>query len=127
LFIETLGRRGLGGGAVRVLVEDLKNQFPILDPSHLTAAQQNDLKKAFGRLMRRETYNVFSELGLPEPNREYSNIDPDEISLKKVLPDRRELDKIIFEAIGLNEAEQLEVYREMVILAKNRLIKAQSV
>ena len=44
-----------------------------------------------------------------------------------LLPDRRELDRIIFEALGLTEEEQLEVYRAVVELVKNRLVKARPV
>jgi hypothetical protein len=39
---------------------------------------------------------------------------------------RRELDKIIFEVLGLTEEEQLEVYRVVLELVKNRLLKAKS-
>jgi len=45
----------------------------------------------------------------------------------QIMPDRRELDKIIFKARGLTEKEQLEVYRAIVELVKNRLVKARSV
>jgi hypothetical protein len=44
-----------------------------------------------------------------------------------VLPDRRALDWVVFEVLGLSEAEQLEIYRAMVELVKSRLVKAQSV
>jgi hypothetical protein len=42
------------------------------------------------------------------------------------MPDRRELDKIVFGALGLTEEEQLEVYRAVLELVKNRLLKAKS-
>ena len=42
-------------------------------------------------------------------------------------PHRRELDKVVFKALGLTEGEQLEVYRAVVELVKNRLAKAGSV
>ena len=42
-------------------------------------------------------------------------------------PDRRALDEVVFEALGLTEEEQLEVYRAVVELVKNRLVKARSV
>jgi len=43
------------------------------------------------------------------------------------MPGRRELDRIVFEALGLAEEEQLEVYRAVVELVKNRLVKVRSV
>jgi hypothetical protein len=42
------------------------------------------------------------------------------------MPDRREFDKIVFEALGLTEEEQLEVYRAVLELVKNKLLKAKS-
>lgn len=78
-------------------------------------------------MVNREIKSIFEELGLPKPNRDLSNINPEDVSLDKVLPDRRELDKVIFEALGLTEDEQLEVYKAVVELVKWRLAKAQSV
>jgi hypothetical protein len=78
-------------------------------------------------MAQREVKSIFEELGLPKPNRDYSNIDPSAVSLDKVLPDRRALDAVVFEVLGLSETEQLEVYRAVVELVKSRLVKAQSV
>ncbi len=53
---------------------------------------------------------------------------PDEVSLDKVKPARRELDKIIMgDILGLTEDEQLEVYRAVVDLVRSRIEKAKSV
>ncbi len=38
------------------------------------------------------------------------------------MPDRGELDKVVFEAVGLTKEEQLEVYRAVVELVKNRTV-----
>lgn len=43
------------------------------------------------------------------------------------LSDRRELDRVVLKVLGLIEEEQLEVYRAVVELVKNRLVKAGSV
>jgi hypothetical protein len=85
------------------------------------------LKKAFYHLSVRAVKPMLEELGLPKHNEDYSNIRLEDVSLDKVLPDRRELDKVVFEAIGLTEEEQLEVYQAVVTLVKNRLVKARSV
>lgn len=37
------------------------------------------------------------------------------------------LDGVVFEVLGLTEAEQVEVYRAVVELVKHRLVKARSV
>jgi len=128
LFIEILGRRGLGGGAIRVLVEDLKYLFVV--PNLYIFASTNksgSLKEVLSQMAKRGIKNIFEELGLPKPNRDYSNINPEDVSLDNILPDRRELDAVIFEILGLTEEEQLAVYRAVVELVKNRLVKARSI
>ncbi len=47
--------------------------------------------------------------------------------IDKVKPDRRELDKVVSEILGLTEEEQLEVYRAIIDLVNSRLEKAVSV
>ncbi|MEM1558288.1 MAG: hypothetical protein QXG12_06820 [Thermoproteota archaeon] len=67
----------------------------------------------------RESYSVFKELGANSP---------EEVSLDKVKPDRIELDKIVMdEILGLSEEEQLEVYRAVIKLVKDRIERAKSV
>ncbi|MGB9835031.1 MAG: hypothetical protein ACPLPW_08720, partial [bacterium] len=76
------------------------------------------LIKALKILGNREIGSVFDELGASSP---------EEVSLDKVKPDRRELDKIIMgEILGLTDEEQLEVYRAVVDLVKSRIEKAKS-
>ena len=58
---------------------------------------------------------------------DYNNINPGDISLDRGPSDQRELDKIVVEAMVLTEEEQLEVYKAVVELVKNRLVKAGSV
>ncbi|MCX7925039.1 MAG: hypothetical protein N2554_04425 [Fimbriimonadales bacterium] len=102
-------------------------QVPLPNPAALTTAQRERLLAAFEQMAGREVKSIFEELGLPKPNKDYSNIRPEDVSLEKVLPDRRALDQVVFEVLGLSEAEQLEVYRAVVELVKSRLVKAQSV
>lgn len=42
-------------------------------------------------------------------------------------PERWALDEVVFDVLGLTDAERLEVYRAVVDLVKNRLTKARSV
>jgi hypothetical protein len=73
----------------------------------------------FNKLCQRECLSIFDEIGADSP---------EEVSLDKVKPDRRELDKIIMgEILGLTEEEQLEVYRAVIELVKSRIDKAKSV
>lgn len=85
---------------------------------------------AFHRLSQRPIRSIFEELGYPKPNRDYSNVDPSALTLEQVQqasPDRYELDSILFEALGLTHEERLAVYRAVVQLVKDRLVKAKSV
>ena len=126
LFASLLGRVALGEGVLQYAVFEME-QILLLSENVLTPSHGKLLKKAFERIAGREIKSIFEELGLPKPNKEFSNINSRDISLDKILPDRRELDKVVFETLGLTEAEQLEVYRAVVELVKNRLVKAGSV
>jgi hypothetical protein len=106
LLIEVLGRRGLGGGAVRVLVEDLRFQFPVLGPSAFAPSQRTQLLAAFQGLSNREVHSVFNELNQS---------------------DRRALDNVVFDVLGLTAGECEAVYEAVVELVKRRLEKAKSI
>lgn len=115
LMLEVLGRKNLGEGALEFLKPDIEGLpvFTALNECNVT-------------ILNPTRRTVFEELGLPKPNRDLSNINPDDVSLDKVMPDRRALDKVIFEALGLTEEEQLEVYKAVVELVKARLVKAKT-
>jgi hypothetical protein len=109
-FIEVLGRGNLGEGAIRILANDLEKIFPVLaipdiiDVSSFFYRKQNGVLTEFGfdrRLPIRDQ----------DPN---------------PLPDRKELDDIIFNALGLTEEERKEVYWVTAELVKQRLDKAGS-
>jgi len=129
LLAEIFGR-GKGLGGLNLYGPELKT-LPIPNPTLFVDTRRKPLLDAFQRLASREVKSIFVELGLPEPctneAHPYCNIIAEDLSLDNVLPDRRALDKIVFEALGLTEAEQLEVYRAVVELVKNRLVKAGSV
>jgi hypothetical protein len=112
-LIETLGRRGLGGGAIRLVRIDLLN-FPVLKISN-----NKKLIKIFNKISRREIKSIFEELGI-DPSKPIRDQEP------KPLPDRAELDKIIFDELGLTEEERKEVYWSVCELVKQRLEKAKS-
>jgi type I restriction-modification system DNA methylase subunit len=129
LLAEIFGR-GKGLGGLNLYGPELK-ALPIPNPDLFRDARRRSLLDAFQVLASREVKNIFVELGLPEPctseAHPYCNIISEDLSLGSVLPDRRALDKIVFEALGLTAAEQLEVYQAVVELVKNRLVKAGSV
>jgi len=82
--------------------------------------RKHDIKggKIPKKILGRKTLTVFEELGASTP---------EGVSLDKVKPDRRELDKIVMgEILGLTDEEQLEVYRAVVDLVKSRIERAKS-
>ncbi|MDK2983601.1 MAG: hypothetical protein PWP19_1079 [Thermococcaceae archaeon] len=123
---ELIGRTNLGEGALDTAVYEIPQYLLIISPSSLEPHHVQRLFGAFQQMANREIKSIFEELGLPKPNKDFSNINPDDVSLDKVMPDRRELDRVIFEALGLTEEEQLEVYRAVVELVKTRLVKAKT-
>jgi hypothetical protein len=115
LFIEIDGITNLGEGAVYTNVYQLKR---LQIPSSVTKKQQTLLSSLLRHLSNRKILPIFQELGASTF---------EEVSLGKVKPDRRELDKIIMgEILGLSDDEQLKVYRAVVDLVKSRLEKAKS-
>lgn len=123
---ELIGRTPGGGGGPLDIDVTMSRELLIMNPNVVTETMSIRLLSTFENMENREILKVFEELGLPKPNRDLSNINPNDIILDRVLPDRRELDRVIFEALGLTEEEQLEVYRAVVELVKARLVKAKT-
>jgi len=117
LFFEIFGRSSLGQGVLDIDVW-MTASLPVFNPSILTATQIQSLKSRFDKLSPRELGSVFKE---------FCAETPEDVALDKVKPDRRELDKVVFEILGLTEEEQLEVYRAVVDLVSSRIEKAKSV
>ena len=108
LIVELNGRVNLGEGALDNMTYEAA-AMPVLDVRKYAVSSDG---------IGREIVTVFSELGADSPA---------EVSLDKVKPDRRELDKIIMgDILGLTDEEQLEVYRAVIDLVKSRLEKAKS-
>jgi len=68
----------------------------------------------------RKRKSIFKECGI-NPHRPIRDQEPNP------LPDRKELDDIIFDILGLTKQERKEVYWAVCELVKNRLEKARSV
>jgi hypothetical protein len=110
LFIflsECLAKQGLGLGALDLNIRELV-RIPILVYFDINL------------IIKREIKSVFTEIGF-DPTRPIREQEPNP------LPDRKELDDIVFDALGLTEEEQKEVYWAVAELAKARLDKAKSV
>jgi hypothetical protein len=71
-------------------------------------------------LDKRPLKSIFTELGV-NPNHSIREQTPNP------LPDRKALDDIVFDILGLTEEERKEVYWAVCELVKSRLEKARSV
>jgi len=107
-------------------------------PSTLGASQAHDLLTAFQRLCERSVPSIFEELGFPlcrerrckHPEHPYEHVQPETLTLEQVQaasPDRFELDRVVFDVLGLTDEERREVYRAVAQLVKDRLVRARSV
>ena len=120
-FVEVLGRKGLGGGAVRLLVEDLRRAEIVIAPSLLQKRQRTQIEELIDKeIGSRRINSVFGELDI-NPNLPIREQKPNP------LPDRKALDDIVFDILGLTQEERNEVYWAVCELVKNRLDKARSV
>jgi len=118
LFPDILGRGYGGGGAPTGFMVYEVERLPVLNPTKFKEGYKDRLIKLFHIFIDRDFGTVFEEIGATSP---------EDVSLDKVKPDRRELDKIIMgEILELTDEEQLEVYRAVVDLVKSRIEKAKS-
>ena len=111
LFRELKGFTGMGEGVLKLPVYDVKNIL-ILTPDKSSLI---DSKK----VLDREINSLFEECGI-DPNKEIREQEPNP------LPDRAELDNIVFDELGLTVEERKEVYWSVCELVKQRLEKARS-
>jgi hypothetical protein len=111
LFIEIEGIANLAEGVIYTNVYWLK-KLPVLYDI------DNDFSlKSF---QDKKVESIFHELGI-NPKQPIRSQKP------TPLPDRKALDDIVFDIIGLTQAERNEVYLAVCELVKNRLEKAKSV
>ncbi|MCG2715187.1 MAG: hypothetical protein L6422_02700 [Candidatus Marinimicrobia bacterium] len=113
LIKELYGRVNLGEGALDTAVYEANN-LQIIDPNILP---EDVCKNVIQSFSRREIVDVNTEYGLP--NCSYGNT-PNPLS------DRKALDNIIFNTIGLTQDERNEVYCAVCELVQQRLAKAGS-
>jgi len=112
-FTEVYGRTVMGEGVLLIYGPEIV-PMPVVNPELISDGRTKIIKN----FLSSNIGSLFEELGASSP---------EEVSLDKVKPDRRELDKIIMgEILGLTDKEQLEVYRAVVDLVKSRIEKAKS-
>lgn len=110
LFIETDGIANLGEGVIYTNVYWLKKLPVLYDIEGNFPIEPFEHKKVI---------SVFTELGI-NPEKPIREQEPNP------LPDRKELDNIVFDILGLTPEERKEVYWAVCELVKNRLEKAKS-
>ncbi|MCX6159340.1 MAG: Eco57I restriction-modification methylase domain-containing protein [Ignavibacteriae bacterium] len=119
-FVMLFGRASLGLGAMKFETKDAKNLISI-DTEKLNISEKNALG-IVDKLSKRIPFSVFVECGI-NPDLDI----PIEEQEPNPLPDRAELDKIVFDALELTVDERKDVYRAVCRLVWNRISKAKSV
>ena len=109
LLRELKGFHGMGQGVLKLPVYDVKNI------EYVDVNIENQLK-----IIVRPQYSIFVECGINK-NESIRAQTPNP------LPDRKALDDIVFDVIGLTQAERNEVYWAVCELVQQRLAKAGSV
>jgi len=113
---ELVGLHNLGGGAIKFSASDVGIFV-------LPQLGENVFDDAiFDVFLNREIGNVFTECGI-DPQSDV----PIAEQAPNPLPDRKALDDIVFDALGLTEEERKEVYRAVCQLVWERISKAKSV
>ncbi len=112
---ELIGLQNLGGGAIKFSGNDV-GIFILPNLSHYAFES-----KVFEEFLNREIHDIFTEIGInPESDVPISEQEPNP------LPDRKALDDIVFDALGLTDEERKEVYRAVAQLVWERISKARS-
>jgi len=113
LFVELGGIPQTGAYTVTELTVEDVDKIPII-------LLPKDQKVPAGAVLQKNILSIFQELGFNK-NKPIRSQEPNP------LPDRKALDDIVFDALGLTEQERKEVYWAVCELVKNRLEKAKSV
>jgi hypothetical protein len=104
-FLETTGRANFGEGILWIAVYEAA-QMPLLNPEVIAPEERERLLSAFASLGPRDVLPVVDEIHQP---------------------DRRALDEVVFDVLGLTAGEREAVYEAVVDLVRARLERARSV
>ncbi len=104
LVTELYGRVNLGDGLLTTYGPEIQ-RFLMIDPTKLGDVKEKEITKVFDAMSKREVKSIY-----------------DEVNMK----DRRALDDIIFDALGLTQGERDGVYEAVVDLVRKRLEKAKT-
>ncbi len=112
MFADAGSRIGLGDGLLDLTVEEFEDIL-VAKPDIFNETAMTS------KFLERDIGNVFTEAGI-NPSKPIREQEPNP------LPDRAELDNIVFDELGLTEEERKEVYWAVCELVKQRLEKARS-
>jgi hypothetical protein len=112
LILETLGNKSLGQGVLDFFMADfLALRIPVIESP--------DLETAFNEIKDRPVLSVIEEYGLQDSSKE------NQLCFEPQA-DRKRLDDIVFEHLGLTSGERQAVYEAVINLVQSRLKKAES-
>ena len=118
LFAEIFEKTVFGQGLLLADTYAVK-KIPIPNLKSMKSEVIEKIVGIFEKISTRDIGSIFKELGAGSP---------EEFVLNRVESDRRELDKIVMgEVLGLTEEEQIEVYKAVLQLVKERIEKSRSV
>jgi hypothetical protein len=119
MIYEIFGRALTGSlPLLEIMVYEVSKYIFLLNPEKLNFNRK--VKDEIEQIITRPIKSIFTELGF-DPNKSIREQEPNP------LPDRKALDDIVFDALGLTEEEKKEVYWAVGELVQNRLKKAKSV
>ena len=111
LFQNITGRTNFGGGLLKIQTFELSRMLLLVE-----------VKMEHELLNRLQNRSIFAEYGI-DPTMDI----PIAKQAPKPLPERKALDDIMFDALGLTEEERKEVYRAVAQLVWERISRARSV
>ena len=118
LSAEIVGRKTYGIGVMYLYGPEVRDI--LLPDCKLLKGKKKQILKAYAKLKSRKIKTVYEECDI-DPSKPIREQEPNP------LPDRAELDRIIFDELGLTEEERKEVYWAVCERVKQRLEKARSV
>ncbi len=117
LFLNMTGRSNFGGGLLKIQTYEVSDLLTI-DPL-LVSVDVKELENVLINFNQECNLPIYEQCGL-NPNLPIREQNP------TPLPDRKALDDIVFDILGLTQDERNEVYWAVCELIKNRLEKAKS-
>jgi hypothetical protein len=114
-LLEVYSSTSLGEGLLDKMVYEVE-LTPILDPKHIS--HLSDIEARIDAIKHREIKSIFEELRVDPETSDFRDANP--------LPDRKAIDDVVFQALGLTAEEVKALYAGLLELTANRLRKART-